>query len=131
MAINAHNDGHLRAFRFGGLGALFGFLGVALGAFGSHGLENRLSVEALETFQTAVRYQMIHALALLAVTGLPRGARGADLAGWAFVAGILLFSGSLYLLAALGHTWLGAITPLGGAAFLAGWLALAWGYLKT
>ncbi|MFC1661411.1 DUF423 domain-containing protein [Gemmatimonadota bacterium] len=121
----------LRGRVLGFLGALFGFLAVALGAFGSHGLEGRLPPEALATFETAVRYQMYHALALLVVAWQSRRAPGADLAGWAFVTGILLFSGSLYVLVATGQTWLGAITPMGGLAFLTGWLGLAWSFLKT
>jgi uncharacterized membrane protein YgdD (TMEM256/DUF423 family) len=83
----------------------------------------------LVVFETGARYQMYHALALLGV-GLAHGrwpTTSIALAGWLFVAGTLLFSGSLYVLALTGHRWLGAITPLGGAAFIAGWLALAWG----
>jgi uncharacterized membrane protein YgdD (TMEM256/DUF423 family) len=107
-------------------GSLLGGLGVALGAFGAHGLKNRLRPERLETFETAVRYQLYHALALLA-TGFTADSGGifAALAGWLFLAGILLFSGSLYLLVLTNRRWLGAITPLGGVAFVAGWLCLA------
>ena len=110
------------------LGSLFGGLAVAFGAFGAHGLRSRLTADLLATFETGVRYQMYHALALLAVawavthwtrTGLP------TYAGWLFVAGTLLFSFSLYLLALTGVRWLGAITPLGGVAFVAGWICLA------
>jgi uncharacterized membrane protein YgdD (TMEM256/DUF423 family) len=106
---------------------LFAALGVALGAFGAHALRGRLSPEMLTIFETGVRYQVYHALALLAVvvaigrwpeSGLPA------IAGWLFVAGILLFSGSLYVLAATGQRWMGAITPLGGVAFLGGWITL-------
>ena len=113
---------------FFGLGSLSAGLAVALGAFAAHGLRSRISTEALQTFETGARYQMYHALALLAVawaaTRWPGGAVSA--AGWLFVAGTLLFSGSLYLLAVTGHRALGAITPFGGLAFILGWLALAW-----
>jgi uncharacterized membrane protein YgdD (TMEM256/DUF423 family) len=107
-------------------GALLAGLAVAAGAFGAHGLRSRLSPADLATFETAVRYQMYHALALLAVAGLlGRGAALAGAAGWSFLAGIALFSGSLYLLTLAGMRWMGAVTPLGGAAFLAGWVLLA------
>lgn len=109
------------------LGALAGFIGVALGAFGAHGLRSRLSPDMLVVFETGVRYQMYHTLALLLVAALVPRAGGwlVVSAGWLFVAGILLFSGSLYVLALTGVTMLGAITPLGGLAFLAGWACLA------
>ena len=114
--------------RFFVIGALFGGLGVALGAFGAHGLEERLNSDALSTYETAARYQMYPALALLAVayavTRWP-GSRLLQVAGWGFIAGIILFSGSLYLLSLTDVGWLGAIAPLGGAAFIAGWLCLA------
>ena len=122
------------ATTFGVLGAIFGFFGVALGAFGAHGLQGRLTPGELATFETAVRYQMYHALALLLVAAfLSRGgpAGGSSLAGWGFSAGIVLFSGSLYLMLLTGQRWLGAVTPLGGLAFLVGWAALAWGFLKS
>jgi uncharacterized membrane protein YgdD (TMEM256/DUF423 family) len=109
------------------LGALAAFIGVALGAFGAHGLRSRLSPEMLAVFETGVRYQMYHALALLLVAAITPTLGGwlVMTAGWLFVAGIVLFSGSLYLLALTGVTMLGAITPLGGLAFLAGWACLA------
>jgi len=110
-------------------GAVLAGLGVAAGAFGAHGLEGRVSPDRLETFRTAVAYQMYHALALLAV-GWAAAQGGGGLvhgAGYCFVAGILVFSGSLYLLVLTDTSWLGAITPLGGAAFLVGWGLLAWG----
>jgi uncharacterized membrane protein YgdD (TMEM256/DUF423 family) len=110
------------------IGALAGFVGVAAGAFGAHGLRSRLSPEMLAVFETAVRYQMYHVFALLvtaAVIGRLGDARLLSIAGWSFVAGILLFSGSLYALALTGVTTLGAITPLGGLAFLVGWACLA------
>jgi uncharacterized membrane protein YgdD (TMEM256/DUF423 family) len=106
------------------VGAVFGGLGVALGAFGAHGLRSRLSPEMLAVFETGVRYQMYHALAILLVSALISrldAGRLLPAAGWAFSGGILLFSGSLYLLALTGVTVLGAITPLGGLAFLVGW----------
>jgi uncharacterized membrane protein YgdD (TMEM256/DUF423 family) len=113
---------------FFGLGAISAGLAVALGAFAAHGLRSRISPEALQTFETGARYHIYHALALLAVawaaTRWPGGAVTA--AGWLFVAGTLLFSGSLYLLAVTGMRVLGAITPFGGLAFILGWLALAW-----
>ncbi|MDP9348894.1 MAG: DUF423 domain-containing protein [Gemmatimonadota bacterium] len=110
------------------LGCTFGFLAVAVGAFGAHALRARLSPDLLAVFETGARYHMYHALALLAAAwGVERWAgSAAQLAGWCFVAGIVVFSGSLYLLALTGVRWLGAITPLGGAAFLVGWGALAW-----
>ncbi|HLI28544.1 MAG TPA: DUF423 domain-containing protein [Chloroflexota bacterium] len=113
---------------FGVLGALLAAAAVAAGAFGAHGLRGRLAPELLEVFETAARYQLYHALALLVVEwAMERAPNGAaPLAGWLFVAGIVLFSGSLYLLSLSGARWLGAVTPLGGVAFLGGWLALAW-----
>jgi len=110
------------------LGSLAGFLGVGLGAFGAHGLKTRLSAEMLAVFETGVRYQMYHALALFVVSaaiGHLGSARLLVSAGWLFVAGIVLFSGSLYALALSGVTPLGAITPIGGLAFLGGWACLA------
>lgn len=108
------------------LAAFAGFTGVALGAFAAHGLKARLSAEYLAIFQTGVHYQLIHALALFGVAlllqRLPSGLLHA--AGSLFALGILLFSGSLYLLTLSGIGKLGMITPLGGLAFLAGWLCL-------
>jgi uncharacterized membrane protein YgdD (TMEM256/DUF423 family) len=121
------------ATAFGALAAIFGFLGVALGAFGAHGLQGRLTAGDLSIFETAVRYQMYHALALLFVAVfLSRGgaASGVSVAGWGFSAGIILFSGSLYLMLLTDQRWLGAVTPLGGLAFLVGWAALAWSFLQ-
>ena len=109
-------------------GALSAAVAVMLGAFAAHGLRGRLTPELASTFEVAVRYQMYHALGLLAVAWVsarwPGGATSA--AGILFVVGTLIFSGSLYLLVLTGHRWLGAITPLGGLAFIAGWLLLAW-----
>ena len=113
-------------------GAVLGFIGVAAGAFGAHALRERLSVDMLSVFQTGVTYQMYHALALVGVAILlgrfsVDGSAWLSASGWLFLAGTVLFSGSLYALALSGVTWLGAITPLGGIAFLLGWLALAIG----
>ncbi|MGB7211998.1 MAG: DUF423 domain-containing protein [Gemmatimonadales bacterium] len=114
---------------FAALGALSAAIAVAAGAFGAHALKGHLSPDDLAVFETSARYQMYHALALLAVAWAasrwPGGAMNA--AGWLFVIGTLLFSGSLYALALSGVRWLGAVTPLGGLAFLAGWLCLAVG----
>jgi uncharacterized membrane protein YgdD (TMEM256/DUF423 family) len=108
--------------------SLLGFVGVAAGAFGAHGLRGRLTPDMLGVFETAVRYQMYHVFAVLVVAaaiGRLGDARLLSLAGWFFVAGIVLFSGSLYGLALSGVSTLGAITPLGGLAFLVGWACLA------
>ena len=111
------------------LAALNGFIAVSLGAFAAHGLSSRLTEQLLSTFQTGVQYQMYHTLALFGVGILclhyPASTplRGA---GLLFLAGIMVFSGSLYILALSGIRWLGAITPIGGIAFLAGWGMLAW-----
>ena len=114
------------------IAAIFGFLGVALGAFGAHALKQRLSPDMLAVFQTGVLYQFVHTLALLAV-GILIVARGGgwafDIAGYAFIAGIVVFSGSLYALAVTDVRVLGAITPLGGLAFLVGWATLAYAAL--
>lgn len=114
------------------LGALSAFTGVALGAFAAHGLKSRLGADLLGAFEVGVRYQMFHALGLLAVAWAHTRWPGPFIvaSGWSFVAGTLLFSGSLYLLALSGARWLGPVTPLGGLAFLAGWLCLAWGAWK-
>ena len=112
---------------FWSLGCLFAFAGVAAGAFGAHALRDLVPQSLLAIFETGVRYQMYHALALLLT------ARAAALwpgklttvAGWLFVGGIVIFSGSLYVLATTGILWLGAVTPLGGVAFLTAWILLA------
>jgi uncharacterized membrane protein YgdD (TMEM256/DUF423 family) len=117
---------------FFALGSLSALVAVAAGAFGAHGLRARLTPDLLAVFETAARYQMYHALALLAsawaITRWP-GPWPAR-AGWLFVLGTVLFSGSLYTLALSGVRWLGAVTPLGGAAFLAGWACLLVGALR-
>ena len=111
------------------LGAAFMFVAVALGAFGAHALKGRLTSDMASVWQTAVQYHAWHALALFALGLLmlhfPERA-GLGLAGSLFVAGILLFSGSLYVLALTGVRGLGAVTPFGGVAFLAGWAVLVW-----
>lgn len=111
--------------QFAGIGATLAFLAVALGAFGAHALRERLTPEMLAIFQTGVQYQAMHALALLAVglgaPDLPRLRRAA----WLFVVGVVIFSGSLYALALTGTRVFGAITPIGGVCFLAGWGILA------
>lgn len=110
------------------LASLLGGLAVALGAFGAHALAARVPADLLSTFETGVRYHMYHALALfavvLAMTRWP-GSSLPTIAGWLFVAGIVVFSGSLYVLVFSGQRWLGAITPIGGVAFILGWILLA------
>ena len=121
----------MSAHRILALGALLGALAVVLGAFGAHGLRSRVSPELLEIYETAVRYHFYHALALLAVGAwVDRGGSaasppGVGMAAWAFLAGVVIFSGSLYALVLTGARWLGAVTPIGGVAFIAGWLLLA------
>jgi uncharacterized membrane protein YgdD (TMEM256/DUF423 family) len=112
---------------FFSLAALSALLSVAAGAFGAHALRARLSPESLAVFETAARYQMYHALGLFAVAWAVSRWPGSlpQWSGWLFVLGTVLFSGSLYALALTGMRWIGAITPLGGAALLAGWLCLA------
>lgn len=116
------------------LGSLYGLLGVGFGAFGAHALQNRLPPADLATFEVAVRYQMYHALALLfvaLVVGRTAESGMATWAGWSFAVGTLIFSGSLYLLVLTGPRSLGAITPIGGVALLAGWALLALHFLRT
>jgi uncharacterized membrane protein YgdD (TMEM256/DUF423 family) len=117
---------------FAGLGALSAVIAVAAGAFGAHLLRPRLTADLLAVFETGARYQMYHALALLAVAWVESRWPGTaiQIAGWSFIAGTLLFSGSLYILSLTGTRWFGAITPLGGVLFLAGWVALAWSLLS-
>ena len=110
------------------LGSLSAFLAVVLGAFGAHALKARFPADLLAVFEVGVRYQMAHALALLAAawahTRWPGGVLTTG--GWLFVAGTVFFSGSLYLMTLTGTRWLGAVTPIGGVAWLAAWLCLAW-----
>ena len=117
-----------------GAGALFGGSGVVLGAFGAHALKGRLDPDKLSSWETAVLYQLVHALALLVVGVwmLFGGSSTLRWAGWGFMVGVLLFCGSLYLLSATsGLRWLGPITPIGGVAFIVGWLALLWAALEV
>ena len=109
-------------------GAIAAFVAVALGAFGAHSLKTKISADMLDIFEVGVRYQMYHALALIAVAWASARWPEANLtaAGWCFIAGIVIFSGSLYLLSFTGIRWFGAITPIGGLAFLAGWAILVW-----
>lgn len=111
--------------------ALLGAVGVGLGAFGAHGLKERLGAAGLETWHTAVTYHLTHTLALLAVavwlrSATPPSTLPLGIAGWCFAAGVLAFSGSLYVLALGGPRLFGPVTPLGGLFFLIGWVALAW-----
>jgi uncharacterized membrane protein YgdD (TMEM256/DUF423 family) len=114
---------------FFGLACVSAGVAVALGAFAAHGLRNRLVPDMLSVFEIGVRYQMYHALALLgvALAHARWPTTTIAVAAWLFVAGTLVFSGSLYVMAVTGQRWLGAVTPFGGAAFIAGWIALAWG----
>lgn len=113
--------------RWFAIGAWLGALGVGLGAFGAHGLKTRISVEMIAIWETASRYQLLHALALLATGWACERWPGTYTsgAGWLFLAGTALFSGSLYALALTGVRALGAITPIGGVCFIAGWTCLA------
>jgi uncharacterized membrane protein YgdD (TMEM256/DUF423 family) len=108
-------------------GAIAAAIGVGMGAFAAHGLKARLTPDLLETFEVGARYHLYHALALLAVAWAAERWPGTwvTLSGWSFAIGIVVFSGSLYLLAVTGQRWLGAITPIGGLAFITGWIALA------
>ena len=114
------------------LGAVAGFVGVALGAFGAHALRARLSADHLAVFETGVRYQLLHAIALVLVGVLivRRPTRLTTAAGWCFTLGIVLFSGSLYVLSLTGTTAVGVVTPLGGLFFLGGWACLALAEVK-
>ena len=116
-------------------GSVFGALGVMIGAFGAHALKPMLeATNRLDTFETAVKYQFYHALALL-ILGLLilwfKPQRAFTVAGYAFIGGMLIFSGSLYILCSTGVTWLGAITPIGGVLLIAGWLSMFIGLTKT
>ncbi len=113
-----------------GAGALFGALAVICGAFGAHALHAQVDAAALQTWHTAVEYQFWHALALLVVALQGRALRHARMVGSAFAVGIVLFSGSLYALALGAPRWIGAITPIGGVAFIAGWLLLTCSCLR-
>ena len=112
------------------VGAVSAAVGVAFGAFGAHGLKARVGPDLLAVWETGVRYHLVHALGLLAVAWAVERWPAAGVAGWLFVAGTAVFSGSLYLLVLTGQRWLGAVTPLGGVAFIVGWLLLAWTALR-
>lgn len=114
-------------------GAIFAALGVGIGAFGAHALKARFPAEDLAIFEVGVRYQMYHALALLCLGFLASKIDSSllKIAGWAFVFGIFVFSGSLYTLVLSGVRVLGAITPLGGVAFIVGWLLVAAALIKS
>jgi uncharacterized membrane protein YgdD (TMEM256/DUF423 family) len=109
------------------VGSLLGAAGVALGAFGAHGLRGRVDAPLLVVWETAARYHLVHALAVIAAAWVIErgGGRWARWAGWLLAGGVVVFSGSLYLMTLTGWRWLGAITPVGGVALVAGWLALA------
>ena len=111
------------------LGTIFAGFGVAAGAFGAHALKEILDAPMLQVFDTATRYVMYHAFGLCIVSWAIDRHPGQRLekAGWLFIIGILLFSGSLYVMSLAGIRWLGAVTPVGGLAFLAGWILLGWG----
>ncbi len=115
------------------LGAVFALIGVAAGAFGAHTLRDMLTTHYLHVFETGVRYQMYHAFALIFTAWALDKYNDTyfRFAGWVFTAGIILFSGSLYILALTGTGWLGAITPFGGVLFLAGWLLLIIGFFSS
>jgi uncharacterized membrane protein YgdD (TMEM256/DUF423 family) len=114
------------------LGSILGACGVALGAFGAHALKTRVDPAMLAVFDTAVRYHLTHALALLAVAWASERWPGTSstAAGWLFTAGIVIFSGSLYVMVLTGARWLGAVTPIGGLALIAGWCVLALAALR-
>lgn len=115
------------------LGSVLAGLGVAVGAFGAHALRSTVSAADLVTFEIGVRYQMYHALALFVVSWASTrwDAPTVTAAGWAFVLGVLIFSGSLYALVLTGQRWLGAVTPVGGLALLVGWALLAWTAIRA
>ncbi|RSL28851.1 DUF423 domain-containing protein [Salibacterium salarium] len=116
------------------LGAMNAALAVGFGAFGAHGLEGKLSNRLMEVFQTGVQYHIMHALGLLAiglVAAYAGGSASLSWSGWLLLTGIIIFSGSLYTMAFTGISWLGAITPIGGTAFIAGWIMLIVAVLKA
>ncbi|MCH8273009.1 MAG: DUF423 domain-containing protein [Candidatus Marinimicrobia bacterium] len=115
------------------IAAVFGFLGVAFGAFGAHALKDKLTPQLLETFETGVRYQMYHvfAIAVVALASTHWRIGLLNISGWMFVVGIIIFSGSLYILSLTGEKMWGAVTPFGGLALLGGWLTLAVGLYKA
>lgn len=108
------------------IGAGVGLTGVAAGAFGAHALKGVATPEQLGWWTTAAQYHLVHALALVGVGLLQRSGTNGDPAGWAFLAGVALFSGTLYAMGLGGPRWLGAVTPLGGLSLIFGWALLAW-----
>lgn len=120
------------ARRFFVAASLLGFLGIAGGAFGAHTLRDRLAAELLSVFETGIRYQMYHVFALIGAGWAVQKYefRQFRYAGWSFLAGVALFSGSLYIMALTGIRWIGIVTPLGGLAFLAGWLFMTAGFWR-
>ncbi len=118
-----------------GTACILGFLGVALGAFGAHGLKSRLTAEALGWWETATLYALVHAVAILALSAYGASAQGGKPlfanGGWIMTAGVLIFSGTLYAMALGAPRWFGAITPLGGLCLLAGWAIAATGALSS
>lgn len=117
---------------FFAFGSGFALIAVVTGAFAAHALKSRLSPDMFQTFEVAVRYQMYHALGLIAVAWASTqwSSQLVTVSGWLFVAGIVIFSGSLYILSLTGVRWLGAITPIGGAAFIIGWGCLLWTVIR-
>jgi uncharacterized membrane protein YgdD (TMEM256/DUF423 family) len=115
------------------LGSLFSFVGVALGAFAAHALKEKLPTDLFAIWEVGVRYHMYHALGLFAVAwvAVQFPEANVSVSGWLFVCGIVIFSGSLYALSLSGERWLGAITPIGGFCFLAGWLWLGWSVWRS
>jgi uncharacterized membrane protein YgdD (TMEM256/DUF423 family) len=125
--------GRSSAQRFLALGSILAGLGVAAGAFGAHALKDILDPPMLQVFETATRYVMYHAFGLCivswAIDRYPE--QRLEKSGWLFLIGILLFSGSLYVVSLAGIRWMGAVTPIGGVAFMTGWLLLAWGVWRN
>ncbi|MBB6450555.1 uncharacterized membrane protein YgdD (TMEM256/DUF423 family) [Geomicrobium halophilum] len=115
------------------IGAVMSALAVAIGAFGAHGLEGRVSERMLDNYQTGVQYHMFHALGMIAVGIVGTISGGSSMvswSGWLMLFGIIVFSGSLYIMALTGMTWLGAITPIGGVSFIVGWILLTLAVMK-
>jgi len=115
---------------FAALAAIFAAIGVVAGAFGAHALRAQVDPASLQAWHTAVEYQLLHALALLVIATRANALRFASLTSWLFATGIALFSGSLYAIVLGAPHLLGAMTPVGGLAFIAGWCTLAWGFLR-
>ena len=125
------NSGLRNGMNWSAIAAIFLALAVGLGAFGAHGLRARLDPYSMSLWEKAVFYHFIHALGILIASVMGRTSAVSEWACWALAAGVLIFSGSLYLLAVTGTRMLGAITPIGGLCFIAGWLLLAWHFIST